>query len=81
MLCFKKSPVAKKFMDKRWEYPNFPPKNFGLSAGKRRRDPFSLSFFSGVKKVWMRGWGEECQDIPSKFILSRSAEILRSATL
>ena len=66
MMCFKKFPVAKKLMDKRWEYPNFPPTNFGLSAGKRRRDPFSLSFFSGIKKVWMRGWGEECQDIPSK---------------
>ena len=67
MLCFKKLPVAKKVMDKRWEYPNFPPKNFGLSAEKRRRDPFSLSLFSGIKNVWMRGWGEECQEIPSKF--------------
>ena len=31
-------------------------------------EPFSLSFFSGIEKVWMRGWGlGECQDFPSIF--------------
>ena len=31
-------------------------------------EPFSLSFFSGIENVWMRGWGlGECQDFPSKF--------------
>ena len=29
-------------------------------------EPFSLSLISGIKKVWMRGWGGECQDFPSK---------------
>ena len=37
VLCFKTFPVAKKFMDKRWEYLVFPPKIFCLSAEKRRR--------------------------------------------
>ena len=37
VLCFKKFPVAKKFMDKRGEYQDFPPEVFCLSAEKRRR--------------------------------------------
>ena len=28
--------------------------------------PFSLSLLSKIEKVWMRGWGEERQDFPSK---------------
>ena len=30
-------------------------------------EPFSLSLVSGIEKVWMRGWGGECRDFPSKF--------------
>ena len=70
VLCFKKFPVAKNFLDKRWEYPNFPPKNFGLSAEKRRRDPFSLSLFWSIKKVWMRGWGKSVKIFHRKFLVS-----------
>ena len=56
----------KKFMDKRWEYRDFLPESFCFSAEKRRKHPFSLSLISGIEKVWIRGRGEECQDIPSK---------------
>ena len=35
------------------------PKNF---VG----EPSSLSLISGIEKICMRGWGGECQDIPSK---------------
>ena len=31
-------------------------------------EPFSLSLISGMEKVWIRGWGGDWQDFPSKFL-------------
>ena len=54
MLCFRKIPVAKKFMDKKGggENPDFPLKFFCLSAEKLRRGPFSVSLISGIEKFY-----------------------------
>ena len=70
VLCFRKFPVAKKFMDKRGggEFTDFLSKIFCLSAENFRRgggESFSVSLISGVEKVWIRGGGEY-QDFPSK---------------
>ena len=70
MLCFRKTLVAKKFMDK-WEgeVSRFPSKIFCLTAPKNATgEPFSLSLISGIEKVWMRwcGGGGEFQNFPSK---------------
>ena len=57
----------KKFMDKRGEYQDFPSKIFCLTVPKisERGESFSVSLFSGIEKVWIRGGGEY-QGFPSK---------------
>ena len=67
MLCFRKFLVAKKFLDKReGEVSRFPSKFFCLRVPRNAvGETFSLSLISGIKKVWMRGWGG-CQDFLSK---------------
>ena len=52
MLCFRKFPVAKKFMDKRrGEYQDFPSKIFCLTIPKNFvGESFSVSLISGFKK-------------------------------
>ena len=59
MLCFRKFPVAKKFMDKRvGGVSRFSVELFCLTVPKNAvGEPFSLSLISGIEKVWMRGWG------------------------
>ena len=65
MLRFRKVPVAKKLTDKRrggGEYQHFPSKIFCLtvpkfSVAKPFRVSFSVSLFSGIEKVWIRGGG------------------------
>ena len=58
MLCFRKFPVAKKFMDKRGGYEDFPSNFFCLAVPKNAvGEPFSLSLISGIEKAWMRWWG------------------------
>ena len=71
MLCIRKFPVAKKFIDKReGEVSRFPLNFFCFKVSKNaEREPFSVSLISGIEKKWMRGWGggeRECQDFPSK---------------
>ena len=68
VLCFRRFLVAKKFMDKREGEVSRFSFNFFMShsAQRIRRGPLSLSLFSSIEKVWMRGWGE-CQVFPSKF--------------
>ena len=69
MLCFRKMPAAKNFMDKRGgEYQVFPLKFFRLTVPKNSiSEPFSHSLISGIEKVWIRGWwGGDCHDFPSK---------------
>ena len=54
MLCFRKFPVAKKFMDKRGggKYPDFPSKVFCLTVPKIFvGEPFSVSLIWGVEKI------------------------------
>ena len=70
MLCFRKFPVARKFMNKRGGgVSRFSVEFFCLAVPKNAvGEPFSLSLLSGIEKIWMRGWGlGECQDFPSKF--------------
>ena len=58
MLCFRKFPRAKKFMDQRrgGEYQPFPSKIFCLTVQKFSfGKPFSVSLISGIEKVWIRG--------------------------
>ena len=52
MLCFRKFPVAKKFMDKRGgEYQGFPSKIFCLTGPKIfSGEALSISVISGVEK-------------------------------
>ena len=62
MLCFRKFPVAKKFMDKRGGggggKSRFSVEFFCLAVPKNVvGEPFGLSLISGIEKVWMRGWG------------------------
>ena len=55
MLCFRKFPVAKKFMDQRWGggYPDFPSKVFCLTVLKKFvGDPLFCHLF-GVSKTFM----------------------------
>ena len=53
MLCFRKFPVAKKFIDKNGggEYQELPSKNFCLTVPKNFvRESFSVSLISGIEK-------------------------------
>ena len=51
MLCFRKFSVAKKFMDERGEYQNFPSKIFCLTVPKTFvGEPLSISLISGIEK-------------------------------
>ena len=48
---------------------DFPSKIFCLTVPKKAiGEPFSHSLFSGIEKVWIRGWGGggERQHFPSK---------------
>ena len=53
MLCFRKFPVANKFMDKRVdEYQDFPLNIFRLLVPKNEvGEPFTHSLISGIEKV------------------------------
>ena len=69
MVCFRKLPVAKKFIDKRGEGSiKILRRKFFVSVTKKAvGEPFSLSSVSGIEKVWMREWGgSECQIFRSK---------------
>ena len=54
MLCFRKIPAAKKFMDKRWEeYQDFPSEIFCLTVLKTFvRELFRVSLISGSEKLF-----------------------------
>ena len=52
MLCFRKFPVAKKFMDRRGEYQDFRLNVFSLTVPKQFvREPFSVSLISCIEKL------------------------------
>ena len=74
MLCFRKFPRAKKFMDQRrgGEYQAFPSKNFCLTVPKNFvKEPFSVSLFSGIEKFYAL---EGYVTIFCRIFLSDSAE-------
>ena len=52
MLCFRKFPVAKKFMDKKGaEYQDFPSKFICVRVPKNVvGEPFSVPLISGIEK-------------------------------
>ena len=53
VLCFRKSLVAKIFMDKKGEYQEFPLKIFCLTVPKNFvAEPFSVSLTSGIEKLY-----------------------------
>ena len=56
VLCFRKLPVAKKFMDKRGgEYQDFPSKIFCLTVPKNFvGEFFTVALISGTEKNWRR---------------------------
>ena len=54
MLCFRKFPEAKMFMDKKGEYQDFPSKVFCLTLLTNFvGEPFSVKLFSGIEKVYV----------------------------
>ena len=57
--CFRKTPVAKKFLDMRWEFQDFLSKNFCLTLPKISVGGgfFSVSLTSGLEKVLNKGGG------------------------
>ena len=53
MLCFRKFPVAKKFMDKKGECQDFPSKISCLTVPKNFvGQPFRVSLISGIEKFY-----------------------------
>ena len=70
VLCFRKIPVAKKFMDKgRGEFQGFLSKSFCLTVPKFSVEggSFTVARISGFENVSIRGGGGwECQDFSSK---------------
>ena len=84
VLRFGKFPVSHKFMDeKRGSIKFFRPFFLSHSVGKYRRGLFIVSLTSGMEKNRMSelAVGGESQDIPSKFLLSQSAENFRNSSL
>ncbi len=80
MLCFRKSPVAKKFLDERGGVnQDFVSKNFCLTVPKCFiGEPVRVSLISGVEKFFA---SEGYVTIHCRNFLSHSAENFRRATL
>ena len=77
-LCFRKCPVAKKFMDKKGEYQGFPSKVFRLTVPKNFvGETFNVSFFSGNEKSYA---SEGYVTILCRKFLSHCAEKFRRGT-
>ena len=66
VLCFRKFPVAKKFMDKRGEYQDFPSKICLTMPKISVGESFTVALISGSEKVYGQEGGGEYQDFPSK---------------
>ena len=82
MLCFRKFPVAKMFMDKRGGVSRLSVELFCPAVPKNAvGGPFCLSLISGIEKVWMRGWGGGVSRFSVENFMSHSAEKFRRATL
>ena len=58
MPCFRKTQLAKKFLDMRWEFQDFLSKNFCLTVPKISVGGFfSVSLISGMEKILNKGGG------------------------
>ncbi len=69
VLCFRKIPVAKKFMDKGGgKFQDFQSKIFCLTVPKFSADGgiLAVAVISGNEKFSIRGGGLEYQDFPSR---------------
>ena len=67
VLCFRKIPVAKKLMDKRGEYEDFPSEIFSVTVAKIFiGESFTIAVFLGTGNVWITRGGGEYQVFPSK---------------
>ena len=78
VLCFRKFPGAKKFMDKKGEYQDFPSKIFCLTVPKHFvEEPFCAVFqkISVSQKVYALRGGESRFSVEN--FLSHSAENFR----
>ena len=72
MLCFRKFPVAKKFMDKRGDIQDFRWKISCLTVPKTSvKQPYRVSIISGIEKFYA---SEGCVTIFCQNFLSHSAE-------
>ena len=80
VLCFRKFPVAKKFMDKRGgEYQDYPSKIFCLTVPKIfAGESFTVSLISAIERVWIRVGGIR---ILRRIFLYHGAEKLRRGIL
>ena len=80
-LCFRKNPVAKKFMEKKGGIKILCQNFLSHSAENfRRGESFSVSLISSIKKVWIRGGGGVSRFSVQNY-LSHSAEKFRRGTL
>ena len=81
VLCFRKFPVGKKFMDKRGgEYQDFPSKIFCLTWPKSFvGESFTVALISGIENFGIKGgWVSR---FSVKMFLSHTAEIFRGGIL
>ena len=80
LLFFRKIPVAKKILDKRGEYQDFPSENFCLTVPKILvGELLNVALISGTEKTWIKGGGVSRFSV--EFFLFHCAEKLRKATL
>ena len=78
MPCFRKTPVAEKFMDKKGGFQDFLSKIFCLTEPENSvggGEFFSVSLLSGIAKLWTRG-GRGVSRFSVGNFLSHSAENL-----
>ena len=74
LLCFRKIPVAKKYMEK-GENQDFASKHFCPTVTKNAiGEPVNISLISGIENVWMRGW-RGAENFPSKLSFLTVPEI------
>ena len=81
LLCFRKFPVAKKFMDKSGKYEDFPSDFFSLTVAKTFiGESFTIGAILGTGKVWITRGGGVSRFSCDK-ILSHSAKNFRRTIL
>ena len=89
VLCFRKLPVAKKFMDKRGgEYQDFPLKKFCLTVQKNFvGESFTVALISGTEKIWRGGGYQDstskmvCLTVPKNFVEEPFCTVLQKVLL